>query len=142
MSFDNLIKSVAERHSMGRLVFRDNRYYISIDGHIELACFQANGKFYLHGILAKLPSKTDDQQKLLKTLLQKSLGLAMTQRVSLCIEPDTDELALSLTRPAIGLNEEVVEEAFAEFANNFEYFLTLVNQETLAMPSMPVMIMP
>ncbi|MET4694893.1 CesT family type III secretion system chaperone [Endozoicomonas lisbonensis] len=142
MSFDNLIKSVARRNQMGELEFRDNRYYISVDDRIELACFQANGKFYLHGVIAKLPSRADEQEELLKKLLQKHLGLIQTQRISLCIEPDSDELSLSTTRTALGLNEDIIEEALAEFANNFEYILTLINEDALTMPSAPVMIMP
>ena len=143
MSFDQLMKSVAQRNDMGELDFRDNRYYLSIDNHMELACFQANGKFYLHGVIAQLPPKPDDRQALLKKLLQKHLGLNQTQRISLSIEPDSDELSLSTTRPTLGLNVDVIEEALAEFANNYEYFLTLINQDGLNVaPSGPVMIMP
>ena len=142
MSFDNLIQSVANRNSIGKLDFRNDRYYLTIDGRIEVACFQSKGKFYLHGILASLPPKPDDQQKLLTELLQKNLGLMMTQRVSLCMEPDTDELALSTTRSALGLTEDIIEESLAEFANNYEYFLGLMVQDTQPAPVSPVMIMP
>lgn len=142
MSFDNLMQSVAERNAIGKLDFRNNRYYLTIDGRIEVACFQAGGKFYLHGILAKLPSELSGQQDLLTRLLQKNLGLAMTQRVSLCMEPETEELALSTTRTALGLTEDIIEECLAEFANNYEYFLGLMVQDSQLMPASPVMIMP
>ena len=142
MSFDNLMQTVAERNAIGKLDFRNNRYYLTIDGRIEVACFQTGGKFYLHGILARLPTKPSEQQELLTTLLQKNLGLAMTQRVSLCMEPETDELALSTTRSALGLTEDIIEECLAEFANNYEYFLSLMVRDTQSMPASPVMIMP
>ena len=142
MSFENLMKSVANRNNLGNLDVRDSRYYITIDSHMEVASFQANGKFYLYGVLASLPENSKDRDDLLHKLLQKNLGLAMTQRVSLCAEPDSDVLALYLTRPLQGLNEDVIEESLGEFANNYDYFLSLVSEEVLVMPSMPTMIMP
>lgn len=142
MSFDKLMESVARKHKMGELKFLDNRYHLTIDGRMEVTSFQANGKFYLHGIICQLPKQSKDQQDLLLRLMQKNLGLAMTQRVSLCMEPDSDTLALTMVRPLQGLDEEGVEDCMSEFANNFEFFLNLANQETLAMPAMPTMIMP
>ena len=142
MSFEHLMKSVADKHNLGELDFRDNRYFITIDGHMEVACFQANGRFYIYAVIAALPEKERDRDELLQKLLQKSLGLAMTQRVNLCIEPDSDALALYLTRPLQGLNEDIIEESLGMFANNHEFFLKQVHEDVIVMPSAPTMIMP
>ncbi len=142
MSFDQLMLSVAQRNELGELDFRENRYHFTIDGRIELTCFQANGRFYLHGVITSLPAGVSDQEKLLRELMKKNLGLSTTQRVILSIEPDQDALALHYTCGLQGLDEEVIEEVLSEFANNFEYYSNLINQDQLVMPLTPTMIMP
>ena len=142
MSFDNLMKAVAQKNQLGELDFRNDRYFLTIDSRIEFSCFQANGRFYLHGIIARLPDSSKDREELLRSVMQKTIGLATTQRVVLSVEPDNDSLALHFSRPLQGLDEGIIEEALSEFANNFEYYLNLINQGQLSMPAMPTMIMP
>ncbi|MGI9279301.1 MAG: CesT family type III secretion system chaperone [Endozoicomonas sp.] len=142
MSFDNLMKAVARNNQLGELDFRDNRYYLTIDNRIELTCFQANGRFFLHGVIAQLSSGEKDRENLLRSLMTKTVGLATTQRVILSIEPEKDALALHYSCPLQGLDEDQIEEALSEFANNFEYYLMEISQEQAVMPTMPTMIMP
>ena len=142
MSFDQLMLSVAQRNELGELDFRDNRYHLTIDGRIELTCFQANGRFYLHGVIATLPVGISDREKALRDIMKKNLGLATTQRVILSVEPDQDALALHYSTGLQGLDEEAIEEALSEFANNFEYYTNLIHQDQLVMPTAPTMIMP
>ncbi|WP_255471737.1 CesT family type III secretion system chaperone [Endozoicomonas sp. OPT23] len=136
------MKSVAQRNELGDLDFRDNRYHLTIDGRIELTCFQANGKFYLHGLLAGLPAGASEREKVLRDIMKKTLGLSTTQRVILSVEPDQDALALHYSCNLQGLDEEAIEESLSEFANNFEYYTSLIHQDQLMMPAMPTMIMP
>ncbi|WOG25695.1 CesT family type III secretion system chaperone [Endozoicomonas sp. 8E] len=142
MSFDNLMKAVARNNQLGELDFRDNRYYLTIDSRIEFTCFQANGRFFIHGVIAQLPPGEKDRENILRNLMTKTVGLATTQRVILSIEPEKDALALHFSCPLQGMDDNLVEEALAEFANNFEYYLKEISQEQTVMPTMPTMIMP
>lgn len=142
MSFENLIQSFAAQQQLGKLEFRDNCFYFSIDTQMELACFQANGRFYAYGVIAMLPTETQKRETLLKDILQKNLVLLMSERVSLCVEPDSDRLAVYISQPLQGMTVESVEKAVATLANNFEVFLRLAAQEQLAPPASPMMLMP
>ncbi|WP_062268774.1 CesT family type III secretion system chaperone [Endozoicomonas arenosclerae] len=142
MSFDNLMRAIAQKNQLGELDFRDNRYHLTIDSRIEFTCFQANGRFFIHGVIAELPQGEKDRENVLRNLMAKTVGLATTQRVILSIEPEKDALALHYSCPLQGLDEDQIEEALSEFANNFEYYLVEVSQEQAVMPTMPTMIMP
>lgn len=142
MSFENLMQSFAKQQNLGKLELRENRFYLTIDTQMEVVCFQANGKFYAYGVIAMLPSDDQKREQFLQDMLQKNLALLMSERVTLCVEPDSDVLAIFLTRPLQGLTEDKIEAAIATLANNYELFLRLAGQEQLAPPSSPMMLMP
>ena len=142
MSFDNLMQSFANQQQLGELEVRDNRYYFTIDSQMEIACFQANGKFYVYGVVAMLPKDGQNREVFILDILQKNLALLMTERVSLCIEPDQDALAIYLCRPLQGLNVDVVEEAIATLVNNFEMCIKFATSGQLSRPAHPSMFMP
>ena len=142
MSFDNLMQSFASQQQLGELEVRDNRYYFTIDTQMEVACFQANGKFYVYGVVALLPKDGRKREEFLLNILQKNLALLMSERVSLCIEPDQDALAIYLCRPLQGLNVDVVEMALATLVNNFEMFIKFASSKQLSRPTDSSMFVP
>lgn len=142
MSFDNLMQSFASQQQLGELDIKDNRYYFTIDSRMEIACFQANNQFYVYGVISMLPKDAGKREAFLLDILQKNLALVMTERVSLCIEPDQDALAIYLCRPLQGLNVDTVEQAVATLVNNFELFIQLASAEPSANSAPPPMFMP
>ncbi|MGB1271472.1 MAG: hypothetical protein ACPG5T_05315, partial [Endozoicomonas sp.] len=84
MSLETLMKTFVAQKQMGELEFSSNRFYLTVDAQMEVACFQANGKFYVYGVIAELPEDARQREELLKGLLQKNLALLMSERVSLC----------------------------------------------------------
>ena len=143
MSFKNLMQSFASQQNLGTLDFHDNRFHITVDTQMEIACFEANGLFYVYGVIAMLPRDEYKREQFLQDILQKNLALIMSERVSLCMEPDVDVLAIYLSRPMQGLNEDIIEKAIATLCNNYELFLKLASQEQLPPPpSSPMMLMP
>lgn len=135
MSLETLMKTFAAQKQMGELEFRSNRFYLTVDSQMEVACFQANGKFYVYGVIAELPEDVRQREELLKGLLQKNLALLMSERVSLCIEPEQSVLAIYLCRPMQGLNVDSIETSIATLVNNFELFLKWAHQNNMSPPS-------
>ncbi len=142
MSFDKLMQSFADQQQLGELEVRDKRYYFTIDSEMEIACFQANGKFYVYGVVSMLPRDSQKREDFLLNILQKNLALLMSERVSICIEPNENVLAIYLCRPLQGLHVDVVEEAIATLTNNFELFLSIASAESVPKPASPSMFMP
>ncbi len=142
MSFDNLMQSFASQNDLGELDFRDNKYYLMLDNAIDVACFQANGNCYIHGMLAPLPVDKAGQEDLLIRLLKRNLSLLYNQQVSLCIEPDGKELALYLVRSLQGFDEVELEKALVEYVTSFEFLKEEIDQQGPLPGSAPMMFMP
>lgn len=142
MSFNNLMQSFANQLGLGGLDIKDDRYYLTIDSHMEITCFQAKSKFYVYGVVSMLPKDVGKREAFLLDILQKNLGLLMTERVSICIEPDEDVLAIYLCRSLQGLNVDVIEEAVATLVDNCELFIKIASSRQLAKPDQPPMFMP
>ncbi len=142
MSFDHLMQSFANQQQLGDLELRDHHYYLTIDTQMELSCFQANGKFYVYGVISMLPGDSVQREEFLEKILQKNLVLMQTERISLCIEPDKDVLGIYFTRPLQGLTEQGVEAAIAVFTNNFEFFLRQLGLDNVPVSGSPMMFLP
>ena len=142
MSFDRLMQSFANQQALGELEIRDDRYYFTIDTNMDVACFQANGKFYVYGVISMLPKDHQKRETFLLDMLQKNLALMMTERVSLCIEPEEDVLAIYLCRPLQGLNASEIEKSVATLVNNLELLIQLAHSDPLSKPSPPSLLMP
>ena len=142
MSFENLMNTFAARQQLGRLEYNNNQFFLTIDNRIEVSCFQANGRFYVYGVVAKLPEDDRKREELLTTLLEKNLVLMATERVSLCIDSEQNVLAIYTSASLKGLNLGGVEESIAMLANNFELFLQWTGQSAPPPPSPSMMLMP
>ena len=128
MSFDNLMESFARNNDVGELDFRDNKYYIVLDGTVDLACFKNGENCYFHGILDELPEKPSEQENLLISLLKINLSLINSEKACLCIEPDGRHLGLFLIRPLQGLDEVEMEKALVEYINFLEVMKHEIDQ--------------
>lgn len=142
MSFDNLMESFAKQNDLGELDFHDNKYHLVLDGNIEVACFQANGHCYLRGMLAPMPDNINQQEALMTKLLQTSLSLIHSQRVTLCINPETHNFEVYLMRKIQGLDELELSNALVEYINCFEIFKKECELDSIPSASMPIMLMP
>ncbi|WP_175404540.1 CesT family type III secretion system chaperone [Endozoicomonas atrinae] len=128
MSFENLMNSYAARQQIGPLEYENDRYTLVVDDRVEVACFQANGRFYAYCIISKLPEDNSKREELLIRLLEKNLALVAFERVSLCIDPDENALALYASAPIKSLSVGGIEEAIVALANNHELFVKWVGQ--------------
>ncbi|WP_422448431.1 MULTISPECIES: CesT family type III secretion system chaperone [unclassified Endozoicomonas] len=139
MSFEQLMNSYAARQQIDELEYENDRYSLLVDGRIEVACFQANGRFYAYSIIARLPGDNSKREELLIRLLGKNLALVAHERVSLCIDPDVDALALYASAPIKSLNVDGIEEVIAALANNHALFVNWVEQSAPPGPAMMFM---
>ena len=128
MSFEHLMNLYAARQQMGKLEHENDRYSLVVNDRVEVACFQANGRFYVYSIIAKLPKENSKREELLIRLLEKNLALVAYERVSLCIDPDENALALYASAPLRSLSVDVIEEAIVALANNHELFVKWTGQ--------------
>lgn len=142
MSFENLMNAFATRQQLGPLEFNNNQFLLTIDNRMEIACFQANGQFYVYGVVAKLPEDDAKRAELLTSLLEKNLALLASERVSLCIDSDENALAIFLSTPLKDLNLGRIEECIETLSNNFELFLQWAGQSTPPPPTPSMMLMP
>ena len=128
MSFKNLMNSYAARQQMELLGCENNKCTLTIDGRVEVSCFQANGRFYAYSVITKLPVDNNKRESMLVGLLERNLALLTTQRVSLCIDPDENVLGVYISASLKNLNVDLIEELIAALANNYELFLTWAGQ--------------
>ncbi|MFK0573437.1 CesT family type III secretion system chaperone [Endozoicomonas sp.] len=142
MSFENLMNAFAARQQLGQLESKNNQFFLTIDNRIEVSCFQANGRFYVYGIVASLPEDELKREELLTTLLEKNLVLLATEPVSLCIDSEQDSLAIYISVPLKDLNLGGIEESISTLANNYELFLQWTGQSAPPPPPPSMMLMP
>ncbi|USE39025.1 CesT family type III secretion system chaperone [Endozoicomonas sp. SCSIO W0465] len=141
MSFEKLMNSYAARQQMGALEYENDRYALVVDDRLEVACFQAHGRFYVYSIISKLPEDNGKRQDLLMGLLEKNLALVAAERVSLCIDPDENALAVYVSAPIRSLSVDVIEEAIVALANNHALFVKWVGQSAPS-PGSAMMFLP
>ena len=141
MSFEQLMNSYAARQQMGELESENEQYNLVVNDQIKIACFLANGRFYVYSIIAKLPEENSKREELLTRLLKKNLALVAYERVSLCIDPDKNALALYASAPAKSLSVDVIEQTIAALANNYELFVQWLDQSAPS-PGSAMMFMP
>ena len=122
MSFEHLMNLYAARQQIDGLEYENNRYNLVVDDRLEVACFQANGRFYAYSVIARLPGESSQREELLAGLLEKNMALIAFERVSLCIDPDEHALALYASAPLRSLSVDVIEEAIVALANNHALF--------------------
>lgn len=142
MSFENLMNAFAARQQLGPLEYKNNQFFLTIDNRIEISCFQANSRFYVYGVIAKLPEDGFKREELLTSLLEKNLALLATERTSLCIDPEQNALAIYISVSLKDLNLGGVEESIAALTNCFELFLQWTGQSAPPPPSPSMMLMP
>lgn|GEM_PF-6393336 len=139
MSFENLMNAYAARHQLGALDFSDNGCRLMIDDRIDVTCLQANGQFYVYCDFARLPDDNYQREALLLRLVEKNLPLLANERISLCIDPDRQTLAIYSYAPMSSLTVGGIEELIATVGNNHELFLQWAEQSSA--PAHPAMMM-
>ena len=139
MNFENLMNAYAARHQLGSLDYSDNSCQLMIDDQIEVTCLQANGQFCIYCDFARLPSDSRQREELLLRLLEKNLALLASERISLCIDPDQQTLAIYSYASMNGLTVGGIEELIATMGNYHEFFLQWVEQSSV--PAHPGMMM-
>lgn len=142
MSFDRIMQSFAHQKAMDTLEYHDNKYHLTLEDSIEVSCFQANGCCYIHGLLTAMPADEGDGETLLVELLNASLALAYSHRLSLCLEPDGQHLAVCLVRSLQGFDALELDKALIEFAHGYELLQQICDQPRLDSPSGPMVLMP
>ncbi len=142
MTFENLMNAYAARQQMQPLEYENNKFKLTVDDRIEVACFQANGRFYAYSTITKLTDDNSKREQLLMMLLEKNLALLATERVSLCIDPDENALAIYISAPLKNLSIGGIEESIAALANNYEHFLKWAGQSAPPPPAPSMMLMP
>lgn len=142
MSFENVMNAYAARHQLAQLDNENNKFMLTVDDRIDVACFQANGRFYAYSTLTRLSEDNSQREELLARLMEKNLGLLATQRVSLCIDPDDNSLAIYVSAPLKNLSVGGIEESIAALANNYELFLQWVGQSDSPSSDHSMMLMP
>lgn len=139
MNFENLMNAYAARHQLGSLDFGDNSCQLMIDDQIEVTCLQANGQFCIYCDFARLPNDSRPREELLLRLLEKNLALLANERISLCIDPDQQSLAIYSYASMSGLTVGGIEELIATIGNYHEFYLQWVEQSSA--PAHPGMMM-
>lgn len=139
MSFEKLMNAYAARHQLGSLDFSDNNCRLMIDDHIEVSCLHANGQFYIYCDFASLPEDNRQREDLLLRLVEKNLPLLANERISLCIDPDQQTLAIYSYAPMNSLTVGGIEELIATVGNNHELFSRWAEQNSA--PANPAMMM-
>ena len=139
MSFENLMNAYGARHQLGALEFGDNSCRLMIDDRIGVTCLQANRQFYVYCEFARLPEDNRQREALLLLLVEKSLPLLANERISLCIDPDRQTLAIYSYAPMNSLTVGGIEALIATLGNNHELFLQWTEQGST--PVHPAMMM-
>lgn len=139
MNFENLMNAYVARHQLGSLDYDDNSCQLIIDDQIEVTCLQANGQFCIYCDFARLPNDSHPREELLLRLLEKNLALLANERISLCIDPDQQTLAIYSYASMNGLTVGGIEELIATIGNYHEYYLQWVEQNSA--PAHPGMMM-
>ncbi len=139
MSFEKLMNAYAARHQLGSLDFSDNNCQLMIDDHIEVSCLHANGQFYIYCDFASLPKENRQREELLLRLVENNLPLLANERISLCIDPDRQTLAIYSYASMNSLTVGGIEELIATIGNNHELFTRWTEQNSA--PVNPAMMM-
>ena len=139
MNFENLMNAYAARHQLGSLDYGDNSCQLMIDDQIEVTCLQANGQFCVYCDFARLPNDSRPSEELLLRLLEKNLALLANERISMCIDPDQQSLAIYSYASMNGLTVGGIEELIATIGNYHEFYLQWVEQSSA--PAHPGMMM-
>ena len=120
---DTVLTQFAERHGLAKLrADASGRYFMLVDGDLEIALLQGGDRIYLEGRLEQLPSDQRKAEELLSHYLRLNLARLQDQQEVLCLEPDGDELVLFRQLPARALTINGFEQALEDFANGLEYW--------------------
>ena len=142
---DTIMTQFAERHDLKQLqADGGGRYFILLDGDLEIALLQGGDRIYLEGRLEQVPSDERKAEELLSQYLRLNLAQLQDKQEVLSLEPDSDELVLFRQLPARALSIAEFEKALEEFANGLEYWTSGVTAPVrpLAPPPMMQMLFP
>ena len=135
MNFENLMNALASRRQIESLEYKNDQVRLTIDGKINISCFQANGFFYASCHITRLPEDLAQREDLLKILLEKNMVVIGQVQVSLCLDLDGKSLVLYVSAAMNGLTLGSLEEHIAALTNIHDYYSQSVSQSTPLPPS-------
>ena len=142
---DTLLAQFTERHGLTKAQIDDSgRYFMLLDGDLEVTVFQGGDRIYLEGHLESLPADQRKAEELLGHYLRLHLARLRSKQEVLSLEPGSDELVLFRQLPARSLTITEFEQALEDFANSLEIWINTVAEpaHTLAPPPSIQMLFP
>lgn len=124
---DTVLARFAERHGLAKPQADANgRYFLLLDGELEVALLQGGDRIYLEGRLEPLPSDERKAEELLGRYLRLHLARLRDHQEVLGLEPDGARLVVFRQLSARALTVTEFEQALGDFANNLEFWTSRV----------------
>ena len=142
---DLLLARFAEHRGLARpRADAGGRYYMLLDGDLEVAVLQGGDRIYLEGRLEPVPADRRKAEELLGHHLRLHLARLREKHEVLSLEPEGDDLVLFRQLPAHALTLREFERALEDFANGLEFWSdrALGPQRTLVPPPEMQMLFP
>lgn len=120
---DTLLTQFAERHDLAKpRADANGRYFLLLDGELEIALLQGGDRIYLEGRLEPLPADERKAEELLGRYLRLHLARLRNHQEVLSLESDGDHLVVFRQLPARALTMTEFEQALGDFTNNLEFW--------------------
>jgi hypothetical protein len=108
---------------------------IKVDDDLNIECIKAKGNIYVSGVVMELPSNQQQRTDILKDALKANFTLIETERYSLAIDKQHNQLLVTLAKSQQQIADEDFEQMVMSVINNTEFFKNyLTRAKTRKMP--------
>ena len=122
---DNLLTQFAERNSLAKpQADASGRYFLLLDGDLEVAVLQGGDCIYLEGRLEPLPADARKAEALLSHRLRLHLARLRDKHEVLSLEADSEDFVLFRQLSVRYLSINDFEQALEDFANSLEFWIS------------------